>query len=105
MSKTVYELLRKALEDLGADGLVNCDAECGCGLDVLDSVCDAINGRHCEAARRVKASDFPGALLWHGEYMYAPLDSWDCPECNAIVYGWSKVCPLCGTGREDDGGD
>ena len=55
---TALSLLQKALSDMGADGLCNCDESCGCDLSEL-SPCGCMC-EDCEAARWVKpASDSP----------------------------------------------
>lgn len=47
----IRQLLDKALRDLGADGLVNLDIECGCGLDEL-VLCDYLDLDECVLAKR-----------------------------------------------------
>jgi len=51
MSTSAKFLLSKKLAGLGADGLCNPDAECGCGLDDLAPFGDCINLDECFAAR------------------------------------------------------
>jgi hypothetical protein len=46
---TARELLRKALKEIGADGLVSERDICGCGLDNL-APCDYLNP-DCQAAK------------------------------------------------------
>jgi hypothetical protein len=47
-------LLKKALIEMGADGLCCPGEECGCGLDDL-APCDCLNLRECEAAKWIPA--------------------------------------------------
>lgn len=49
---TVKQLIVMALDSLGADGLVNYDAGCACGLEGLDPY-ECLDPDKCEAARRV----------------------------------------------------
>ena len=48
--KSVNDLLRAALIEMGADGLCNPYTECGCGLDDF-APCDCINLSECVAAK------------------------------------------------------
>lgn len=45
------DLLKKALIEMGADGLCNPMEECGCGLDDLAPCGDCLNLQECEAAK------------------------------------------------------
>lgn len=47
----VIEMIRKELVDMGAEGLVNDDYECGCDLDDL-APCGNIHETKCVAARK-----------------------------------------------------
>lgn len=49
----VKEMLQKALREMGADGLVNPDEECGCDIDDL-APCECLNLGECHAAKWVK---------------------------------------------------
>lgn len=72
MIPTVRQLLVMALDSLGADGLVNPDAECGCGLEDLNP-CEWLNLDKCEAARRVDPPEWAleeGYTDW-----YVPLEA------------------------------
>lgn len=55
------DLLKKALADMGADGLYNgylgCDEACGCGLDDFIP-CDECNLDECEPAKLNKDGCF-----------------------------------------------
>lgn len=44
------DVLKKALAEMGADGLVNTDVECGCGLKDF-APCDECNISECEPAK------------------------------------------------------
>jgi len=44
------DVLIKALQEMGADGLYNADLECGCGLDDFEP-CDECVLRECEPGR------------------------------------------------------
>jgi hypothetical protein len=48
------EMLQEALRLLGADGLCNPDAECGCDIDDL-APCEACNLTECRAAKKMKS--------------------------------------------------
>jgi hypothetical protein len=50
-------LLIKALTEMGADGLVNTDMECGCGLDDFEP-CDECVLRECEPAKLNKEDGY-----------------------------------------------
>ncbi len=78
MSKDIKELLQAALKAEGADGLVDVDTDCGCGLDdlLLTEHCPAGS---CEAARKATCCKC-------GNIVYAPLDNMEagnheCVEC------------------------
>ena len=68
---TVREMLVRALEQLGADGLCHPHEGCGCSIDDL-GLCDAVNLRDCVAARRV---DPPEWAESYEDDWYVPLDT------------------------------
>lgn len=50
---TAREILIKGLQAMGADGLVNGEIECGCGIDDLAPCCACLDGlTECRAAVR-----------------------------------------------------
>jgi hypothetical protein len=44
------QLIKAGLKSIGANGLVNPDMECGCGIDDLEPCCGCINIDECVAA-------------------------------------------------------
>jgi hypothetical protein len=64
------ELLRRQLQQLGADGLCSAEYECGCGIDDLapcDLCCLA-----CRPARWTRATE-DGETYEAGDIIYVPL--------------------------------
>jgi hypothetical protein len=61
MDRYAIDLLKKALQEIGADGLVNVCTECGCGLDDF-APCGECNIDECEAA--TKKGKKTGALYY-----------------------------------------
>jgi len=49
--ETVREIIRDGLERLGADGLCNCDMECGCHLSELAPGINCLDPDNCVAAK------------------------------------------------------
>ena len=48
--RTVNDLLRAALLEMGGDGLCNCEESCGCGIEDL-APCECINLSECVPAK------------------------------------------------------
>lgn len=65
------EMIRAQLEILGADGLCNSDAECGCGKDDLMLCADGLS-RDCVAARKAKMPE--GGDPRFGDDWYVPME-------------------------------
>ncbi len=68
---TAGGMLTTVLKSLGADGLVNPGAECGCSIYDLNP-CECIHLDKCEAARRVDPPEWAaecGYTDW-----YVPMD-------------------------------
>ncbi len=77
MSKDIKELLRAALKAEGADGLVDVDTDCGCGLDDL-LITEHCPARSCEAARMATCCKC-------GHTGYVPLDNAETGNLTCVV--------------------
>jgi len=49
--KSLYKVIVDYLKEIGADGLCNPDAECGCDIDNL-APCDCIDLQNCVPAKK-----------------------------------------------------
>jgi len=71
---TLREVLIHHLRAMGADGLCNPYAECGCGLDDLAPLCECLNLDECIPARHVATSPESHAMYEEfPEGYYVPL--------------------------------
>lgn len=67
MAKNLKQVVTEAIERAGADGLVNVDWECGCGVDDLWP-CGHPN-EECELARNRRRYEYGHAYDW-----FVPLE-------------------------------
>jgi hypothetical protein len=89
------------------------DWECpGCGALVLGSKSQCFQCFQCRTPRvddgdQGSGSTFGGARGAGGGFRHGGrgMEDWECPNCNALVFGSKSQCFQCGTPRLGSGGD